>query len=136
MNEGRLALAQEWFVKRDHDLANAEILYREHGFTDTIAFLIQQAVEKYLKGYLIAHGWALRKIHDLEQLLSEAMGIDQSFSSFLDAGRKITQYYIEARYPLDMPRDYSRDEIKKSLTEAQEIVAKIRTVLGVRSDEG
>ena len=120
------ALAKEWLEKGRHDFEMAQLLYREKGYTDTIAFLIQQAVEKYLKGFLIYHGWELKKIHDLEALLSEAIKFDRSFEGFLPACRKITEYYIESRYPLGFPVDYSREEVKESLNIAEEIIAKIK----------
>lgn len=45
----RQKLAREWFEKGRHDLEGAKILFAEKHSTDTIAILIQQAVEKYLK---------------------------------------------------------------------------------------
>jgi HEPN domain-containing protein len=126
MKSERLILAEEWFTKGSHDIEMAQLLYNERGYTETIAFLIQQAVEKYLKGYLIYNGWRLRKIHDLEALLSEAIRIEKDFSKFLGSCQKITQYYIESRYPLESPIEYPREEIKQSLDEAYEIIAKIK----------
>ena len=119
------ALAKDWLEKGRHDFEMAQLLYKEQGYTDIIAFLIQQAVEKYLKGFLIYHGWKLRKIHDLETLLNEAINVEHSFEDFSITCRKITEYYIESRYPLGFPVDYPREEIKESLDAAGEIIAKI-----------
>jgi len=119
------ALAKDWLEKGKRDFEMAQLLYREKGYTDTIAFLVQQAVEKHLKGFLIYHGWKLEKIHDLERLLSETIKIDPAFAAFLDACRKIGEYYVESRYPLGFPVDYPREEIKDSLDVAREIMAKI-----------
>lgn len=125
MKENRLKLAKEWFVKGDHDLTSAELLYKNRGYTDTIAVLIQQAIEKYLKGYLIYYGWRLRKIHDLAELLKEAIRLDESFNEFLTVCEKITKYYFDTRYPYSAV-EYSREEIKRSLKEAQQIINKIK----------
>lgn len=60
--------AKEWFERGDHDIEMAQLLYDENGYTDTIAFLIQQGVEKYLKGFLVFHGKKIEKAyrtHDL-----------------------------------------------------------------------
>lgn len=129
MKNERLTLAQEWFTKGSHDIEMAQLLYNQMGYTDTIALLIQQAVEKYLKGYLIYNGWRLRKIHDLEELLSEAIRVDKDFSKFLGSCQKITQYYVESRYPLESPIEYTREEIKQSLDEAYEIITKIKQAI-------
>lgn len=48
-------------------------------YFDVILFHIQQAVEKYLKAFLIFKGWELKKIHDIELLLTEAMNFDIEF---------------------------------------------------------
>jgi len=128
MKENRLKLAKEWFVKGDHDLTSAELLYKNHGYTDIIAVLIQQAIEKYLKGCLISQGWKLRRIHDLVELLKEAIRMDKSFNKFLPVCEKITKYYYDTRYPYSAV-EYSRGEIKQSLKEARQIINKIKEAI-------
>jgi HEPN domain-containing protein len=125
MKENSKESVQEWFTKGAHDIESAQSLFEKHGYTDIIAFLIQQAIEKYLKGYLIYHGWKLKKIHDLQELINEATKIDKAFGSFLDPCIKISKYYIDTRYP-GFPSEYSREEIKKSLFVAQKIIKKIK----------
>ena len=44
--------------------------------TDAAAFFLQQTVEKSLKAFLLHHGWQLRRIHDLEALLDDAVNLD------------------------------------------------------------
>lgn len=63
-------LANEWFEKGRHDLEGAEILLKADHFTDTICFLIQQSIEKYLKGYLVANKIKPEKTHNLARLIS------------------------------------------------------------------
>lgn len=116
---------QEWFTKGDHDIESAQSLFEKQGYTDIIAFLIQQAIEKYLEGYLTYHGWKLKKIHNLQELINEATKIDKSFEGLLDACIKISKYYIDTRYP-GFPSEYSPEEIKKSLFVAQKIIKKIK----------
>jgi len=48
--------AGEWFERGRHDIETAQLLYEERGHTDSIAYHIPQAREKYLKGYLVVHG--------------------------------------------------------------------------------
>lgn len=94
-------IVQEWFERGKRDLESAKLIYVQKGYFDEVVFLIHQAIEKYLKGYLIFHGWKLKKIHDIETLLVEAMKYDQSFMEFLDLGRKITPSTTKIGIPLD-----------------------------------
>ncbi len=56
MDEGLKNATLEWFARGDRDLETAQLLYDEHGYSDVIAYHIQQVVEKYLKGFLILQG--------------------------------------------------------------------------------
>ncbi|MEW6069942.1 MAG: HEPN domain-containing protein [Candidatus Thermoplasmatota archaeon] len=128
MRRNKLKLAKEWLTKGKHDIETAQFLYDNNRPTDMIAVHTQQAIEKYLKGFLIYNGWILRKIHDLEELVTEAIKIDKTFSAFLDPCRVISRYYFEIRYPPEA-EEYTKEEIKKSLGLAWEIVKKIDRVV-------
>ena len=67
----------DWFRVGDKELKPAQYLL-EGEDTEGAGFNVQQAVEKYLKGYLLSRGWKLRRIHDLETLINEAVGHDPS----------------------------------------------------------
>ncbi|MDP2937438.1 MAG: HEPN domain-containing protein [Dehalococcoidia bacterium] len=79
-----------WFAHGDHDLQAAKALLDVGGFTDTVGMLFQQAAEKHLKGFLIYHGWKLRKTHDLRLLIGEAITYGPSLAYFRDFARKAT----------------------------------------------
>ncbi|MBU2578697.1 HEPN domain-containing protein [Patescibacteria group bacterium] len=64
-------LVWQWFEKGNHDIEDAGKLCKNGGHSDTICFHCHQAVEKYLKGYLIFNNVGPRKIHDLVILLEE-----------------------------------------------------------------
>ncbi|MCK5558975.1 MAG: HEPN domain-containing protein, partial [Thermoplasmata archaeon] len=69
-------LVNEWLERANHDFQVAKLLFKENHYFDIALFHIHQAVEKYLKGYLIHNGWRLKKIHDLELLITEAVNFD------------------------------------------------------------
>lgn len=121
-NKNSLKLAQEWFDKGDSDLDSAERLYKDKGYTDTICFLTQQAIEKYLKGFLVFHHVSPRKIHDLEELCKDCSQIDKKFLDFIEDFSLITKYYIDTRYPVGIPTDYSREDTRKALDVANDLV--------------
>lgn len=116
---------KDWFRIGDKDLQRAQNLLHLRDL-EGAGFNIQQAVEKYLKGYLLSVGWQLRRIHDLETLLNEAIAYDPSFEEFRAACQKITQYYVEERYPFTVTSKLTRKEIEKSLAIAEEIIEKIK----------
>ena len=56
------ALARRWFQKAENDLLNVQNnLKAEHYASDTVCFHCQQAVEKYLKGFLLGMRCLLQK---------------------------------------------------------------------------
>jgi len=48
--------------------------------TDAVCFHMQQCIDKYLKAYLIFNGKEIRKTHDLAELISNCVEIDESFN--------------------------------------------------------
>ena len=66
----QLRVAAAWGAKADHDLIAAKFLLKmkRNCPTDTICYHAQQAVEKYLKGGLVAHGIDFPRTHDIETL--------------------------------------------------------------------
>ena len=99
----------------------------QEGYPDVILFLLHQAIEKYIKGYLIFNGWKLKKIHDLETLLTETMEFDKSFEKYLDFGRKLTAYYYEDRYPPGPIPEISKEEIENTYKITEEIIILIKS---------
>jgi len=119
--------AMEWFERGDRDIETAQLLYDEQGYTDVIAFHIQQAVEKHLKGYLVLNGQRPPRVHDLDTLLNLVSRLDPDlYSPFIDLCEKATRYYLEEHYPPGPPAEYSREEIKADLALAWQLVRTIR----------
>jgi len=121
-------LIEEWLERGKRDLETAKLLIKNSDFFDIILFHIHQAVEKYVKGFLISRGWALKKIHDLEFLLTEAIKYDIFFQEYLDFGRRLTGFYFEERYPPGPISTYSKEEINKNLNIANQILEKINII--------
>lgn len=122
-------IVKEWFERANRDFETAKLIFEQGEYYDEMVSLLQQTVEKYLKGYLIFYGWELKKIHDIETLLTEATEFDKSFEKFLDFGRKITAFYYENRYPPGPVIDISKDEAKEILDIAEEIINKIKKTI-------
>jgi HEPN domain-containing protein len=82
-------------------VAEREMQYEVPAY-HTVCFLCQSAAEKYLKGYLIAHGWALKKTHDIAELLELCTEYDAKFEGLLEEGTVLNEYITEGRYPGDI----------------------------------
>ncbi|GAI45399.1 unnamed protein product, partial [marine sediment metagenome] len=66
----RNELIKEWIHKADHDIGMAKLAIEHKAeYTDLICFHCQQAVEKYLKAYLVHLNIVFRKTHSLSYLL-------------------------------------------------------------------
>ena len=122
--------AQEWFERGRHDIETAQLLYDEQGYTDSIAYHIQQAVEKYLKGYLVLNGMKPPRIHELDTLLNHILRFDDRFKSFLELCEKASRYYIEDRYPPGPIVQYEYNEIKTDLDKTWELIRKVLAQTG------
>ena len=118
--------AEEWFERGRHDIETAQLLYDRRGHTDSIVYHIQQALEKYLKGYLVLHGRRPPRIHELDTLLKHITAFDNSLISFLDLCEKASLYYIEARYPPGPPAEYKYEEIKSDLDGTWKLIEQIQ----------
>jgi HEPN domain-containing protein len=115
-------VVQEWFGKADQDLNQAEFLLKNDRPLDYVAYFIQQAAEKYLKGFLIANGWELEKIHSLDKLLRECSKFDKAFLTFIPSFRKITRFYFESRYPIGYEIEYTSKEINQALEDVKTLI--------------
>jgi len=62
-----------WFLLAKERLDAADALYEVRGACYSAVELLQEAVERYLKGFMVAKGWPLRKIHNLSTLLDAAI---------------------------------------------------------------
>ena len=92
---------QQWMDKACEDLLVVEKLTEGDIIaTNAACFHCQQAVEKFLKAFLIANGQDIIKTHNIEFLLSECSELDGAFSS-VDP-KNLSDYGVDVRYPGDM----------------------------------
>ncbi|HEY84520.1 MAG TPA: HEPN domain-containing protein [Chloroflexi bacterium] len=114
---------QVWLHYAKGDLAVAEReINSESPVYHTICFLCQGAAEKFLKAYLIAQGWPLKKIHDITDLLKDCMSYDQAFEVLLPNGAILNEYITAGRYPSDLAFEMM------GLAEAQEALQATREI--------
>jgi len=125
MNKNNKLRAKEWFKKAEHDLDALYDVLKGSAHPDVAGGLLQQCLEKYLKGYLIGKGWKLVKTHDLKQLLDAAVKHNPQFNEYYDLLDVLTEYYFEERYPFG-EAEVTIEEIKDNLKESEKLIKLIK----------
>lgn len=101
----------DWLEMAKKDLKGAEILFEYDGDYGLICFHCQQAIEKYLKGYLISKTGILQEGHSLVKLCKKAIDFNDVFKEFLKDCAFVNTYYIETRYPSEDPLNITEEEV-------------------------
>jgi HEPN domain-containing protein len=93
---------QRWFIKAEEDLNLVLKLLKDEDanqFTSSIGFHCQQAIEKFLKAFLIYNQKEFKRTHDLNLLRNLCSEIDSDFA-ILEFGELI-EFAVDYRYPDD-----------------------------------
>ena len=101
MNPEKKEYISNWLFRAREDISvmhNLEQSGIEY-YVSTICFHAQQAVEKYLKAYLILHDIDFPRTHDVDYLLLECQKIDANQFDF--DFRSLTEFGVSVRYPDD-----------------------------------
>lgn len=117
--------SDDWLRIAEKDRVRAERSLGD-GDPELAGFCLQQSVEKFLKAFLLAQGWQLRRIHDLEALLDDAVAHDPALEQFRLACQKITNYYMVERYPLTISTGVTEAEVRSSLEAVRELIDRLR----------
>lgn len=133
MKKLNLAEAKKWFDIGDNEFGFACLGLddKQDRFYAQICFLFQQAIEKYLKGYLAAHNIKVEKTHDLGYLCQKCSDRNKKFEEFIKDCENVSQYYIPSRYPAHWPL-HTRKQAEKSYRIAKKIVDFIREELKLK----
>ncbi|RJR17240.1 MAG: HEPN domain-containing protein [Nitrospiraceae bacterium] len=104
-------IVREWFSKADEDLNFAKHNLAEgNTFHAQICFHFQPAAEKYLKSFIVAYDLEFEKMHNLINLLKICSKKEPSLNSLMDQCELLNTAYIETRYPVHWPTDYTRNK--------------------------
>ena len=100
----------DWFMLGQERLDAADAVRSARGVCSSAVELLQEAVERYLKGYLVSTGWPLQRVHNLSTLLDAAVQRDARFKPFADLCEGLTAQFWEQHYPggdlADVGTDY------------------------------
>ncbi len=120
-------LSKDWFKIAENEFKFAKVNLEEFNtFYPQICFYFQQAVEKYLKGFLVYHHKKFPKNHDLTQLLKICAEIDKDFLNYVEETDYLVQFYFVARYPMVEYPPAGKQEAYQSLKYAEALVEFIK----------
>ncbi|MBM3241644.1 HEPN domain-containing protein [Candidatus Poribacteria bacterium] len=124
MNQSENLYPQEWLQWAEDDWRTVTMVL-DGGMVFVAAYHLQQAVEKWLKAFWLHHGWQLERIHDLDQLLDEAVLHEPGLKRFRAMCSRV-KYFIAARYP-GLPNPPTEEELREQwLSQAEELRAFVR----------
>jgi HEPN domain-containing protein len=111
---------QDWLrvAERDWERVQKRLIDEDH---EDAGFRLPQALEKYLKAFLLAHGWELEKTHETTTLLEEAIKYKPELGAFTGLCKRVEDYYFAERYPSTLDTGVSFDEVAKDFEAAQQL---------------
>jgi HEPN domain-containing protein len=111
----------DWLPYARQDWARVLLLLREHDPAGA-GIHLQQSVEKYLKGWLLDQGWALRRTHEVHRLLDDASGYDGRLRISRPLCVRLSSYYLVERYPPMNLAGPGEAQIATDLAEARQLI--------------
>jgi HEPN domain-containing protein/predicted nucleotidyltransferase len=130
MQQSQNLYPQEWLERAERDWGMMQFALSQ-GWIPEAAFHLQQAVEKWLKAFLLQQGWQLVRTHDLEDLLNQAIQREPSLQMYQGMCRRVKEF-VAARYPglLNPPTE---DELRLHwIPQAESLRDFVRKSLGVQ----
>jgi HEPN domain-containing protein len=122
-------IIQEWLKKADDDFDFAVSVIDESSFYSHICFHFHQSAEKYLKAIIVADAIEFKKIHDLVALLKMIIVKRSDFKELTENCKLLSPYYIDTRYPVHWPTDYTKETAIKAKDAAEKIRNRVRSIL-------
>lgn len=119
-------LVKRWIEKSVADLDVAKVTFKETRHYGMVCFLSQQAVEKYLKAYLVFKKIEFQKIHSLVELTKLALKGNSDFADWVDEGKILDKYYIPTRYPVSWEQIYNKKDARNALEIAENFIVFIK----------
>lgn len=117
------------------DIKGAKILFKHDADHEIVCFHCQQAIEKYLKGFLIYKTGFLHEGHNLVKLCKKAMIYEETLSSFLKDMSFVNTFYIETRYHSVDPLIVSTEDTEECLSIVERFIAKINELMRATMDD-
>ena len=124
-------LIDEWIKKAEEDYQFAASVLEDTTFYAQICFHFHQAAEKYLKAFIVARDLEFQRIHDLLVLWKLCSAAEPGFGEIQDDCKFLNRFYIDTRYPVHWPTNYTKEEALKAKSACGKVRKAITGVLAV-----
>jgi len=124
---------QDWVRVAERDWQRVEKRLSE-GDQEDAGFRLQQALEKYLKVFLLANNWELDKTHAISKLLDEAVKYKLQLKSFTDLCERVENYYLVDRDPATLDAAIPLEQVEQDFKEAHQFRAMLLETLTPKSE--
>ena len=111
----------DWLKVAKHDWHRIHVMLAD-GDGEGAGLFLQQALEKYLKAFLLKEGWKLKKIHTLQSLLDDADALRPGLNLFRPACERISGFYIVERYPSLGGEELGASAVRRELPQARALI--------------
>lgn len=122
-------VVEEWLARAHDDELNARaILQDRDGTAALVCFLGQQWTEKVLKAALVYFTGDAPFVHELPRL-AEELGphLPRLWSEFSSELKELSEYYVTARYPTEVPyASFTWERAERAFAAAQRVAAAIK----------
>ncbi len=119
---------QHWIRFASADLELVDMALQNGVASLAVLSKLVEALEKFLKAFLIHHGWQLKRIHDIEALLQEASGFDPKLGAYVKIVEPLAEAYFEGRYPGFDAEDPSLDELRDVRSQVGPLIEHLKTL--------
>jgi HEPN domain-containing protein len=122
MNKSQNSLyPEDWKKAAQKDWLRVRLLLNEND-AEGAAYFLQQALEKYLKAFLLERGWNLKKTHELDSLLDEAITFEPKLAPYIDLCERVSGYYFTERYPTLDHIEMTSEDLEEDIEKAQKLI--------------
>ena len=111
----------DWLFHAYQDLLAAKTLIEDSRLYEPTVFHCQQAIEKSLKAYMLYKTHRLFDGHNLTWLCKQAAMLDSGFTKWIGKSTLLNRFYIETRYPADIPVEIDRRLAEDILAATEEM---------------
>lgn len=117
----QIEVVKEWIEKAEEDFGFACISLEQTDYFAQVCFHFQQAVEKYLKAFIIAKNLKFRPVHNLLELFEICKQKDLKIEKIEEECHYLNPFYIDTRYPVHWPTNYNKETALKAKDSAEKI---------------
>ena len=127
------ARAETWLRSAQSDLEVAR-WNRQGDFHHIVCFQAQQAAEKALKAFLVAHGESNLRSHSTLELLDRCVVYGSDMEALRADCRVLDRHYLPTRYPDALPAGapvdaYGPEDADDALARAEKVLHAVRVQL-------